>query len=261
MKSFPFYKENDDGLNGIFLAAKYNNIEILKYLIKTYPDYIYNKNDKGEQFINYLNPQSIMKIIDLKLDWKRLLLQKISPTVNIFDLLLSECKYNDIIKILKIFKPDKYVLNPLIVNEMKSEQIIAILKLFNKSSYSERDDEDLNLLFPAISRNDTKLITFLLDNGIESNYFTMVNTFSPLMFSYFNNNLKITKLIWEHIKLTFDYNAVTKLLENIAHFILKNQYFDPLFRWMGSNCTAIDSSNHVSGSFLSNCQGIVFKIC
>ena len=46
LTKFPIYKENDEGLNGIFLAAKYENIEMLKYLIETYGDYIYNKNDK-----------------------------------------------------------------------------------------------------------------------------------------------------------------------------------------------------------------------
>ena len=41
---FPIYKENEEGLNGFFLAAKYNNFKILKYFINLYPDYIYNKN-------------------------------------------------------------------------------------------------------------------------------------------------------------------------------------------------------------------------
>ena len=49
LDKFPIYKENDEELNGIFLAAKYDHIDILKYLIKTYPEYIYNKNSKNEQ--------------------------------------------------------------------------------------------------------------------------------------------------------------------------------------------------------------------
>ena len=237
LNKFPIYKENDEGMNGFFLAAKYDNIEILKYLIETYDDYIYNKNNKNELFINYLNPDLIIKLIDYKLEWKRLFSQKVSSDVTIFDLLLSECKFDDILKILKIYKPEDCHLNALIVNDnITSNNIISILKLFNPTVYNIRDNEDINLLFSAITRNDTQLVKFLLDSGIECNYFTMVNTYSPLMFSYFNNNLKITKIIWEHIKNIFDYSATTKSNENIAHFLLKNNYFDPLSLEILSNC-------------------------
>ena len=224
---FPIYKENDEGMNGFFLAAKYNNIEILKYLIETYNEYIYNKNDKNELFINYLDPPLIINLLDCKLEWKRLFLQKVSSDVTIYDLLLSECTFDDILKILKIYKPNDHHLNALIVNEnIKSDNIITLLKEFNPSIYNIRDSEDLNLLFSAITKNDTKLVKFLLDSGIDSNYFTMGYTVSPLMFSYFNNNLKITKIIWDHIKDTFDYTITTNTNENIAHFLLKNNYLD-----------------------------------
>lgn len=239
LTKFPIYKENDEGLNGFFLAAKYENIEILKYLIETYGDYIYNKNDKNELFINYLNPELIIKLLHYKLEWKRLFLQKVSAEVTIFDLLLSDCKYEEILKILNIFKPDDCHLNGLIVNEsITSDNVISILKLFDPSVYNIRDSEDFNLLFSAITRNDNNLINFLLNSSIESNYFTMVNTYSPLMFSYFNNNLKITKIIWDHIKNNFDYTATTKSNENIAHFLLKNSYLDPLSLDILTNCNS-----------------------
>ena len=239
LNKFPIYKENDEGMNGFFLAAKYDNIDILKYLIETYPDYIYNKNDKNELFINYLNPDLIIKLLDYKLEWKRLFLQKISSEIIIYDLLLSECKFNDILKILKIYKPNDCHLNALIINEnISSDNIITILKMFDPSIYNLRDSEDINILFSAITRNDIKLIKFLLDSGIESNYFTMVNTYSPLMFTYFNNNLKITKIVWDYIKNNFDYSATTKSNENIAHFLLKNSYLDPLSLEILSNCNS-----------------------
>jgi hypothetical protein len=239
LNKFPIYKENDEGMNGFFLAAKYDNIDILKYLIETYPDYIYNKNNKNELFINYLNPDLIMELLDYKLEWKRLFLQKISSEIIIYDLLLSECKFNDILKILKIYKSNDCHLNALIINEnISSDNIITILKMFDPSIYNLRDSEDINILFSAITRNDIKLIKFLLDSGIESNYFTMVNTYSPLMFTYFNNNLKITKIVWDHIKNNFDYSATTKSNENIAHFLLKNSYLDPLSLEILSNCNS-----------------------
>ena len=46
LDKFPIYKEDEEGLNGFFLAAKYDNIEILKYLIEEYPDYIYRPKHK-----------------------------------------------------------------------------------------------------------------------------------------------------------------------------------------------------------------------
>jgi len=236
---FPIYKENDEGMNGLFLAAKYENIEILKYLIETYNEYVYNRNNNNELFINYLNPQLIIELLDFKLEWKRLFLQKVSSEVIIFDLLLSECKYNDILKVLKTYKPNDIHLNALIVNgNITTDNIINILKEFNPLVYNIRDTEDLNLLFSAITRNDTKLVNFLLDSGIDSNYFTMVNTYSPLMFSYFNNNLKITEIIWDHIKNIFDYTVTTKSNENIAHFLLKNNYVDSVSLNILYNCNS-----------------------
>jgi hypothetical protein len=239
LDSFPIYKENDEDMNGFFLAAKYDNMDILRYLIDKYPDYIYNKNSKNEIFINYLKPEKIVQLLNYKLEWNRLFLQKISDNIFFFDIVLSDCNYDDLNNILKIFKPKNHPLNALIVNQnLTSENIIYLLKLFDKSIYNLRDDEDTNLLFPAISRNDKKIINFLLENNIESNYFTMINTISPLMFTYLNNNLKITKIIWDHIKNIFDYEALCRYLENIAHFILKNQYFDDLSLEILSNCNS-----------------------
>jgi hypothetical protein len=76
LKLFPIYKENDENMNGLFLASKYENYEILKYLIDTYPNYIYNKNLKNETFIDYLNYSLIIKIINYNLNWKLLIHKK-----------------------------------------------------------------------------------------------------------------------------------------------------------------------------------------
>jgi hypothetical protein len=245
LSKFPIYKENDEDLNGIFLASKYDNIEILKYLIKTYPEYVYNKNSKTEQFINYMNPESIIKILDLKLEWEKLFLQKVSDDEKIIDLLLSNCDYDDLLKILKVYKPTDYPLNALIVNEnISTENLIDILKLFDSNIYNLRDNEDLNLIFSIISRNNTKLLSFILENNVESNYYTMVNTITPLMFSYFNNNLRITKQLWEHIKKDFDYTSLNRFIENIAHFLLNNSYHDPLSLEILSNCPSYTWHQH-----------------
>ena len=92
---FPIYHENEEGLNGFHLAAKYNNIEILKYLIQKYPKYIYNKNNSDKFFIDYMeNP---ILLINLKLDWNKLitapLLDKICLFSNYVDIQLLFDKY------------------------------------------------------------------------------------------------------------------------------------------------------------------------
>ena len=192
-----------------------------------------------------MNPESIIKILDLKLEWEKIFLQKVSDEEKIFDLLLSNCDYNDLLKILKVYKPSNYPLNALIVNENISiENLIDILKLFDSNIYNLRDNEDLNLIFSIIRRNNTKLLSFILENNIESNYYTMVNTITPLMFSYFNNNLKITKQLWEHIKKDFDYTSLNRFIENIAHFLLNNSYFDPLSLEILSNCPSYTWHQH-----------------
>jgi len=63
LDTFPIYKENEEGLNGFFLAAKYDNIKILKYLINNYKQYIYNRNQDDEMFTDYLKYSSIFEDI------------------------------------------------------------------------------------------------------------------------------------------------------------------------------------------------------
>ena len=76
LKEFPIYIENDENMNGFFLASKYNNLEILKYLIANYKSYIYNKNQQNETFINYLDSKLLIKIIKLNLNWELLINKK-----------------------------------------------------------------------------------------------------------------------------------------------------------------------------------------
>jgi hypothetical protein len=228
LKKFPIFKENEENLNGFFLAAKHNNKRILKYLIKTYPEYIYNKNNYKEQFINYMSSNSIIKILNLKLNWENLLFQKISSTEIIYDLLLSECTYDKLLKLFNIYKPI-YNLNSLFLNnKLTVDNIINILKLFDSSIYNLRDGEDMNLIFPVISKNSQSILSFVCKKNIDANYYTMSTTLSPLMFAYLNNNLKITYQLWDYIKNDFNYTTLNKHLENIAHFLLKNKYYDEL---------------------------------
>ena len=235
--NFPIYKENDEEMNGFFLAAKYNNISILRYLIITYPDYIYNKNSKNEQFINYLNYKLIIKLLDLKLEWEKLFLQEVSENITIFDLILRNYKYENLLEILKVYKPTTHPLNFLLINKkISTENIINILKLFDSKVYNLRNNFDDNLIFITLYNKDSKLLSFLLKNNIEANYYSYYEFMTPLMYSYLYSNLEITKQLWDHIKNDFNYNNFNDDMENIAHFLLKNNFLDPVSLEILSNC-------------------------
>jgi len=66
MAKFPVFKLNEEGLDGFMLAAKYNNMKILKYLMKEYPEYCQNHNEDNLGFINFLeNPENIIPLMKL----------------------------------------------------------------------------------------------------------------------------------------------------------------------------------------------------
>ena len=60
----PIYKFNEENLNGFMVAAKYNNYDILEYLLNEYPDYAQLHNDNGLNFINYVdNPSKLIQLM------------------------------------------------------------------------------------------------------------------------------------------------------------------------------------------------------
>jgi len=68
LEKFPVHIMNEDKMDGFMLAAKHDNIIILKYLLKEYPEYSQNHNDENLGFINYLSDPS--KIISLMKDFQ-----------------------------------------------------------------------------------------------------------------------------------------------------------------------------------------------
>ena len=76
LNKHPIYKFNEENLDGLMLAAKYNNMPILNYLIEEYPDEVQNHNSEGLNFINYIkNPNKIIKLIKdyPNINWEYLL--------------------------------------------------------------------------------------------------------------------------------------------------------------------------------------------
>ena len=83
LTKFPVFIENSDGLNGFHLAAKENNIQILSYLIETYPDYIYNRNHSRDAFTLYLAFEEFTGLINK------------FPKINIIDGRYKQNRNND----------------------------------------------------------------------------------------------------------------------------------------------------------------------
>jgi hypothetical protein len=229
LTTFPIYKENDDGMNGFFLAAKYNNLSILKYLLKNYPEYIYNRNSKDEVFTDYFDFSNIVKLIDSDLKWDLLLNNKI-------DELFYNLNYDELLILFKTYKPTNHYLHYIILNpNLSVKQIISILKMFEKL-LKLRDIQDESLIFPAIHKKDIELVKYLLINNVDHNYYTIMYTYNPLKTALNINFLDAANLIWNKIKNNFDYELTNRNLENIAHFLLKRKIIDKLASEILLNC-------------------------
>jgi len=219
LATFPIYKENEEGLNGLFLAAKNNNIEKLKYLIKNYKQYVYNKNTDDELFIDYLEYSNILKLFDLNLNWKILFKNKL-------DDILYNFKYDELLTLFKIYKPKNHYLHMIVTNPNLNEtEIINILELF-PNEINLRDFDDQTLIFPALHNKNIKLIKYLISKNIDIDYYTIIDTYHPLRIAFFINFIDAYNIIWNHIKKNFNYELTNKNLDNIAHFLLNNGFND-----------------------------------
>jgi hypothetical protein len=219
MHRFPIYKENDEGLNGFHIAAKYGFYDILFYLIDTYPEYIYNKNSDDLVFMDFIDYKNINKFIDLKLDWQRLLEKKIND-------LLFNLNYKQLIDLFKIYKPNKIPLHSIVENEhLTGNEIIKILDLF-PNELNIRNKDDFSLVFSALYKKDLLILKYLLTKNIDSDYFTIIHTLHPLRTSLHIDWMEAYDLIWNHIKKNFNYELTNKNLDNIVHFLLENDAHD-----------------------------------
>ena len=230
--NFPIYKVNDDDLNGFFLAAKYNNYKILIYFIKNYSDYIYNRNSKNELFINYLNNTNIFNLINNfdSLNYELLLKNKFYNSNDIIlDELFINGTYQNLLLLIKKYKPINYPLNYLILNNnLSNNELINLLNMFSLDELNIRLDNEIGLIFNAILKQNIDIIKFLIKKKIDINYYTVDNTYHPLRTAFISNNLELYSLIWNYVKPTYNYASTNKTLDTMAHFILKQFNDNPI---------------------------------
>jgi len=209
---FPIYIENSDGLNGFHIASKYNNIEILEYLIETYPEYIYNRNKNKETFTKYLDVQIFPNLIKKypNLDWDDLIINGTSIINEVFAIILLSLKYNKLKQLLNVYKTKPTNINCYLHSIVKSNLLLPNEKIEILNKYS---DEEINiksgyygngLIMVALNNNDDKLINYLINRNIDLDYYTFIETNSPLSIAIFhdiiNNTDKYSNKIFNKIK-------------------------------------------------------------
>ena len=242
MVRHPVYKLNEEGLDGFMLAAKYNNMPILKYLLKEYPDYAKNHNEEGSNFINYLpKPEKLISLMKQfhNIDWRYLLKFKLGKDIEVYLYFITILDIDDLQWFLKNYVDfvDNYyyLFSAILKNDnLNDNQKIKILDTYSDKQLNSKDYVDnKGLLLDVIDSENIKLTEFLIKRNIDLEYIfsPLVNFITPFYYLYTklstqnNKNLqKITELVWKKIKL--DYTFVNKDGINYVGLVLGSTILD-----------------------------------
>lgn len=248
LKTYPIFQENDENLNGFLVAAKYGNYKMLSYLIKRYPDYIYNKNKLSENFLHYFNPNDknyLNLILKNQLDWGYLFHMYSSEqneSISPLDLLFTLGKFKNIKEIIsKIdFEYHNYKNTPTFFNllqnsNLRNREIISLLKIMikkDKNLFSYVDFEGNNFLYPVVLDDNIDMLKYLgrLNNeniNLFFNSYTPINTYHIFRLAYnrgvASNNYRMANYILDKIINKHSFYETNKEGDNLIHFILKNR--------------------------------------
>lgn len=243
LTSYPVYRLNDDGLNGFHLAAQLNNYKILYYLIKKYPDYVYNRNMDKENFMHYLLPTNMKEYIKLltkvKLDWNYIFnthnIEGIVPIQNVF---LNNSK-EFILKVLNMvnIKYHNYTDEPiyyiLLSNEQLSDMdIYSILTFIYKTDnniFKYTDKNGYNILYPIVINDRYELLESIYNNYKNKVIFDL---YSPILTDHIfsiayekgqiDDDYKMANFIIKNIISNHDFNEIDMKGNNLAHYILNS---------------------------------------
>ena len=257
LEKFPVYKLNEDDLDAFMLAAKYDNIVILKYLLREYPQYAQNHNNQNHGFINYLqNPEKVIPLMKefTNIDWNYLFKFKNTADMCFYSYFISILDYENISWFLKNTQyRNFYVLNAIIINEKLTEkQKISLLDNYTEKEINDKDTDNMGLLITLIDTESVNLAKYLLSRNLEIDYvikpYTLFITpffylFSKLALTNNQNLSKMLDLIWDKLKLDFsfinkdgiDYLGLILIVNNdkfekINEYILKNSSDDSFSR-------------------------------
>ena len=235
LQKHPIYKLNEDGLDGFMLAAKYDNIPILKYLLNEYTEYAQNHNKEGFNFINYFkNPSKIISIMKQfnKIDWYYLFKFKNEKNIDFFCYFISILDYDDLKWFLELKMNFSvfYVIKSIIINNViKEKQKKDLLDNFSDEEINLKDIENIGLLITVINLEDVTVVEYLLKRKIDVEYILKPITHFITPFYYIYSKLsqgndktleKILELLWEKLKSKLDFNFVNKNSESYVSAIL-----------------------------------------
>ena len=232
----PVFQFNEENLDGFMLAAKYDNMPILKYLIKEYPKYIENHNSEGLNFINYISdPKKIIKIIKdfPDVNWENLLKFKDEKNIDFYCFIISQLDVEDINWFISKYKFNSYyILSSIILNKkLNDSEKIKIFDKFTEKEINNKNYDNQGLIIDLIDLENLKLTKYFVERNIDLEYIIKpTNLFiSPFFYLYlkiiskknkYSKKLEeILEIIWKKIKL--DYNYVNKDGINYVQLVLK----------------------------------------
>lgn len=257
LEKFPVYKLNEDDLDAFMLAAKYDNIPILKYLLKEYPEYAQNHNNENKGFINYL--QNEEKVITLmkefpNIDWNYLFKFKNKADMTFYSYLISILNFEDISWFLKNTKyKNFYVLNGILINDkLTDKQKISLLDNYTEKEINDKDISNNGLLISAINIENLEIAKYLINRNIDLDY--IIEPFTSFITPFYYLFLKVTltnnqilsnilDIVWDKIEIDLsfinkdgiDYLGLVLINNNdnfkkINEYILKNSSDDSYSR-------------------------------
>lgn len=234
LQKFPIYKENNDGLNGFHLAAKEYNFDILSYLIKTYPEYIYNRNLKSEAWTVYLDIEEFPHIMKSfpDLDWDDLIINGTKLSNQLLKTIIVNLSKEKLFQFLKLFKIRPELKNPYLFaivqnHNLKTDEIIKILDTFTDEELNLKDTKASGegILLDALELKNEKLVDYLIGRNVDYDYYTFIKAENPLVLSFFiditnKQNIFTPKILNLLSKSNPEfYKQTNKYLDNIAHTI------------------------------------------
>ena len=221
LTKYPVNMINSDNYNGFMLAAKYNNYIILNYLISSYPEYIYDRNNMNQTFLYFIiididtNINSFINLVkNHNIDWTKLFHIYSTNHLSPLDILFHLSSFKIIKSIIELInlKYSLYQSQPALFNifkntKLKSSEILYILNtIYNKDSniFTYVDDMGYNLSFPIVIYNNIKIIQYMVEKcGVTLDAYSPITTNHIFKIAY-NIGVKIN-----------DYTISLYLLNNI----------------------------------------------
>ncbi len=241
----PIFKLNNDGLNGLMLAARDKKYKILNYLLDRYKDnkkIIYQENKKGMTFLHYINPtdKEYIEIINNNPDinWINLFQTVSTNYITGLELLFLQGKYSCINKIINKFDFNykSYISQPahfsLIINSNLNNSMVETLldKLESKDNniLSYVDDMGYDVSYPIVLNGDMEIIKYIVKKrGTDLDRYSPITTNHIFIIAYKegvkNNDYKIARYLLDNIMNNHNFDETDMYGNNLAHFILKSR--------------------------------------